>query len=349
MKLLANLMIIGSVVSQETEFGIPQVNDDDVESMLQLPPPAILMLISARSSFGLSADDLARGKNKKRKLQEEAERKAAAEAAAAEKAAKKAEKEAAKQSVFDEGSGFDNMFQGMDMSQFASYDYLLGDNEKQPQAAPEVTAPEPVVVVEEPVAIEELIMSDVDYAQLMESSGEAPVDATTTQTPTEAPTTTSTTSTTTSTTTTTTTTTTEAPTTTTTEAPTTTTTSATTTTTEAPTTTTTEAPTTTTTSTTSTTTTTTEAPTTTTSTTTTTTEAPTTTTTEAPTTTTTTAPTTTTEPAPTCADGYEYNGFDCVDVNECARGTYECPLENQSVCVNTLGSYKCKCVDGKPN
>ena len=61
-------MIMGSVVSQETESGIPQVNDDDVESMLQLPPPAILMLISARSSFGLSADDLARGKNKKKRL-----------------------------------------------------------------------------------------------------------------------------------------------------------------------------------------------------------------------------------------------------------------------------------------
>jgi hypothetical protein len=313
MKLIANLMIIGSVVSQETESnGIPQVGDDDVET---------------RSSL-LSADALARGKNKKKRLQEEAERQAAAEKAAAEKAAKQAEKASVFDSNEGSASGFANMFQGMDMTQFASYDYLMDTDDKAPaapavEAAPEVAAPAPEA---SPVLIEELVMTDEDYMAAMESSGEAPIETTTeaatttmapTTTSTEAPTTTSTT-----TTSTTTTTTTEEPTTTTT-------------TTEAPTTTTTS-----TTTSTTTTTTTTEAPTTTT----TTTEAPTTTTTST-TTTTTEAPTTTT-PAPTCVDGFEYNGFDCVDVNECANGTAECTAEH-TVCVNTLGSYKCKCGDGK--
>ena len=301
MKLLANLMIIGSVVTQETESGIPQVNDQDVESMLRLPPIDILMLISARSSF-----DLARGKNKKKRQQEEQARQAAAEQAAAEKAAK----QAAKQPVFDEGSadGFAGLFQGMDMSQFSSYDYLTGES-SEPEPDVEPTVAEPVVA--EVVAIEELIMTDEDYALMVEASGEAEI---TTTEPTTSTTTTTT------------------------EEPTTTTTSTTTsTTTEAPTTTTT----------------TTEAPTTTTSTTTTTTEEPTTTTTsttstttEAPTTTTsTTTSTTTGTTLPSCDAGFEYNGTECMDINECQRGTFEC--SEQQVCVNNLGGYKCKCADGK--
>ncbi|XP_053113683.1 nidogen-2 [Hemicordylus capensis] len=45
-----------------------------------------------------------------------------------------------------------------------------------------------------------------------------------------------------------------------------------------------------------------------------------------------------------CAPGYQGDGKECVDINECAEGFRRCSQE--SVCVNTPGSYRCECPSG---
>ncbi|XP_054827904.1 nidogen-2 [Eublepharis macularius] len=45
-----------------------------------------------------------------------------------------------------------------------------------------------------------------------------------------------------------------------------------------------------------------------------------------------------------CTTGYWGDGKDCTDINECAEGSSRCSRE--SVCVNTVGSYRCECPNG---
>ncbi len=48
-----------------------------------------------------------------------------------------------------------------------------------------------------------------------------------------------------------------------------------------------------------------------------------------------------------CAQGYESdlsNGKVCVDTDECVSGLHEC--QKNAKCVNTVGSYRCECLDG---
>ncbi|CDW54701.1 Fibulin 1 [Trichuris trichiura] len=47
-----------------------------------------------------------------------------------------------------------------------------------------------------------------------------------------------------------------------------------------------------------------------------------------------------------CPSGYERSTVDgnCVDIDECSRGTHTCPEAN--MCVNTVGSYHCRCPTG---
>nr|XP_056707120.1 nidogen-2 [Euleptes europaea] len=45
-----------------------------------------------------------------------------------------------------------------------------------------------------------------------------------------------------------------------------------------------------------------------------------------------------------CTAGYWGDGKECTDINECAEGISRCSRE--SVCVNTVGSYRCECPSG---
>ena len=46
----------------------------------------------------------------------------------------------------------------------------------------------------------------------------------------------------------------------------------------------------------------------------------------------------------TCTDGYEGDGFNCTDINECDESTDECHADAE--CINTIGSYNCSCIIG---
>jgi hypothetical protein len=48
-----------------------------------------------------------------------------------------------------------------------------------------------------------------------------------------------------------------------------------------------------------------------------------------------------------CNQGYEGDGFVCVDKNECERSENKCP--SNSICVNLPGLYDCKCEPGYRN
>jgi len=45
-----------------------------------------------------------------------------------------------------------------------------------------------------------------------------------------------------------------------------------------------------------------------------------------------------------CNDGFEGDGFDCADIDECTRGLDDC--HENATCMNTLGAYTCECNAG---
>lgn len=51
-----------------------------------------------------------------------------------------------------------------------------------------------------------------------------------------------------------------------------------------------------------------------------------------------------------CPEGYNEEeitgGFKCTDINECETGDHDCD-KLTAKCVNTEGSYTCKCQEGK--
>ncbi|KFD71594.1 hypothetical protein M514_05306 [Trichuris suis] len=52
------------------------------------------------------------------------------------------------------------------------------------------------------------------------------------------------------------------------------------------------------------------------------------------------------KPENSCPSGYEMSTVsgNCIDIDECSRGTHTCPDAN--MCVNTVGSYHCRCPTG---
>ena len=45
-----------------------------------------------------------------------------------------------------------------------------------------------------------------------------------------------------------------------------------------------------------------------------------------------------------CKNGFKFNGGECHDIDECEQDQFLCPA--LSGCVNTVGSYECRCVTG---
>ena len=45
-----------------------------------------------------------------------------------------------------------------------------------------------------------------------------------------------------------------------------------------------------------------------------------------------------------CKTGFNFDGGKCYDIDECSLDSFICPA--LSGCVNTPGSYECKCVNG---
>lgn len=47
------------------------------------------------------------------------------------------------------------------------------------------------------------------------------------------------------------------------------------------------------------------------------------------------------EPGPSCEQGFEWDGSDCVDIDECAHDNGGCHA--QATCINTEGAFRCEC------